>query len=322
MGASYRQDEGQEGLSVTGLDFCAIDFETANSFRGSPCAVGLARVRDGQVVDTATWLMRPPEGVDDFDAFNVMLHGITPQMVAGEPRFAARLGDILDFVGDLPLVAHNAAFDVGVLRDACDASGLSWPRLGYACSLVLARQTYDLLSYSLPWVAEAAGAPLDAHHDPLADAAACASIVLDLARRREAATLPDLVAASHCYLGHVGGETWFGFHGTWSGKGPLPSANPNADPGHPFYGREMVFTGALASMTRAQAWEVVAERGAIPAAGVTRQTSILVVGFQDGRKLRPGETLSAKARKAADLRAKGQAIEVMPEEDFFQLLAM
>ena len=67
---------------------------------------------------------------------------------------------------------------------------------------------------------------------------------------------------------------------------------------------------------------MIAERGATPAAGVTRHTSILVIGFQDARKLRPGEELSAKARKASDLRAKGQPIEVMPEELFFQLLAL
>ncbi len=305
---------------MSGMDFCALDFETANAFRGSPCAVGMVKVRGGVVVDAANWLMRPPEGFDEFDAFNVELHGITPEMVAGQPRFAARLPEIVAFADGLPLVAHNAAFDVGVLRDACDASGEPWPTLGYACSLVLSRETYQLLSYSLPWVAEAAGSPLLAHHDPLADATAAAQIVLDLARRREAATLPDLVAISRCFLGHVGGQSWESCHATWSGTGLLPSPNPNADPAHPFYGREMAFTGALASMTRAQAWEVVAERGATAAAGVTKHTSILVIGFQDARKLRPGEELSAKARKAADLRAKGQTIEIMPEDDFFQLL--
>ena len=307
---------------MSGLDFCAIDFETANSFRGSPCAVGLVRVEQGEITATANWLMRPPEGWDEFDDFNIALHGITPAMVRHQPRFATRLPEILAFVGDLPLVAHNAAFDVGVIRDACDVSEVPWPALSYACSLVLARQTYDLLSYSLPWVAQAAGVPLDHHHDPLADATAAAGSVLDLARRRAAATLADLVAASRCFLGHVGGEAWEGCHHAWSGTDLLPSPNPDADPAHPFYGREMAFTGALASMTRAQAWEVIAERGATPAAGVTKRTSILVVGFQDARKLRPGEALSAKARKAADLRAKGQPIEVMPEDDFFQLLSL
>jgi DNA polymerase-3 subunit epsilon len=99
-------------------------------------------------------------------------------------------------------------------------------------------------------------------------------------------------------------------------------ANPDADPSHPFFGREVVFTGALGSMTRALAWDRVAEVGGRPAPGVTRDTNVLVVGYQDARKLRPGEDLSAKARKAEALREHGQNIEVMPETDFLQLLAL
>ena len=121
------------------LSFCAIDFETANTFRGSPCAVGLVKVVDGQVVDTRRWLMRPPEGYDEFDAFNIMLHGITPEMVRGEPRFAERLPEILAFADGLPFVAHNAAFDMGVIRDACDASDSPGPTASYACTLVFSR---------------------------------------------------------------------------------------------------------------------------------------------------------------------------------------
>jgi len=303
------------------LSFVALDFETANAFRGSPCAVGLARVLDGEVVETARWLMRPPAGEDDFDDFNVSLHGITKAMVRGEPRFAARLPQILEFIGDLPVVAHNAAFDTGCLRDACDASEVAWPTLQYACSLVFARATYDLLSYSLPWAAEAAGFPLDNHHQPEADAVASARIMLDIAARRGADDWPALLRDIHAVFGRVSPEGWTGSHGLWSGdRALLPSPNPDADPEHPFYGREMVFTGALSAMTRTQAWNLVAECGATPAAGVTKRTSILVVGFQDARKLRPGATLSAKAQKAADLRTKGQAIEVMPEDDFFQSL--
>jgi len=84
------------------LSYCAIDFETANWFRGSPCAVGLVRVVDGAVVDARRYLMRPPEGCDDFDDFNVMLHGITPEMVRDEPRFAERLPEIVAFAARRP----------------------------------------------------------------------------------------------------------------------------------------------------------------------------------------------------------------------------
>jgi hypothetical protein len=55
---------------------------------------------------------------------------------------------------------------------------------------------------------------------------------------------------------------------------------------------------------------------------VTKRTNILVLGYQDARKLRPGEELSAKARNARDLRAEGRQIELMGEVDFVQLLAL
>ena len=187
------------------LDFCAIDFETANSSRGSPCAVGLARVEGGQIVGTRRMLMRPPEGVDWFDDFNIELHGITPAMVRNEPRFAARLPEILAYAGGLPLVAHNAAFDLGVIRDACDESGLEWPTLTYACTLVLSRRTYDLLSYSLPWAAEAAGFPIDQHHDPEADALAAAHVHRAF-RRRPAAGLLRRIPLLRASRRHRGGS--------------------------------------------------------------------------------------------------------------------
>lgn len=48
---------------------------------------------------------------------------------------------------------------------------MKWPEVRYACSLVVARQTWRLLAYHLPFVAEAAGVPMTgAHHDAQADA--------------------------------------------------------------------------------------------------------------------------------------------------------
>ena len=305
------------------LSYCAIDFETANWFRGSPCAVGLVKVIDGAVVDARRYLMRPPEGCDEFDEFNISLHGITPEMVRDEPRFAQRLPQIVAFADGLPLVAHYAAFDMGVIRDACDASGLPWPELSYTCTVVLSRVTWSLLSYSLPWVAEAAGIGFDHHHDPDADARAAAAILLAVAAHHNATTFDDLATATSVRLGSMGNGVWCGCHRLWSGgRRDVPDANRKADPNHPFYGQEMVFTGALSSMPRAVAWDRVAEAGGHPAPGVTKNTNILVIGYQDARKLRPGEELSAKARKARDLREHGQPIEVMPELDFVRLLVL
>ncbi|HMS25247.1 MAG TPA: exonuclease, partial [Acidimicrobiia bacterium] len=57
------------------ISFTAIDFETANEFRGSACAVGLAKVVNGTVVDEKSLLFKPPEGHQRFDPFNTLIHG-------------------------------------------------------------------------------------------------------------------------------------------------------------------------------------------------------------------------------------------------------
>ena len=129
------------------LNFTAIDFETANSYRGSPCSVGLVKVRAGTIVDERHWLIRPPEPVDWFEPFNVSLHGISPEMVADAPRWEIALPGILDFIGGDIVVAHNAGFDIGVIRYACAVDNIPWPDLRFLCTLVLARHTLRLPSY-------------------------------------------------------------------------------------------------------------------------------------------------------------------------------
>jgi DNA polymerase III epsilon subunit-like protein len=127
----------------------AIDFETA-SVRGTPCAVGLVEVVDGIPRERTSWLIRPP--IFEFWAFNVALHGITPEMCRDAPGWEESLAEIEAFRDGRPLVAHNAGFDIGVIRDACRKAGLPWPSFSYACTLVVGRRVWPgLTSYSLPY---------------------------------------------------------------------------------------------------------------------------------------------------------------------------
>lgn len=160
------------------LDFTAIDFETANSSNASACAVGLARVRDGRVVATAGWLIQPPPGHDRFFELNTRIHGIHAEDVTGAKTWSEQLDDLAAFAGSDVLVAHNAGFDMMVLRRACEATGDLHPPYSYVCSLQVARRLYDLESYRLPSVAAAAGFIDFAHHDATADALACAHIMI------------------------------------------------------------------------------------------------------------------------------------------------
>jgi len=177
------------------LDFTAIDFETANSSPASACSVGLVRVRDGEVVAQTGWLIRPPAGHDEFNEWNVRIHGIRAHDVASAATWTDQLDRLCAFAGADVLVAHNAGFDLNVLRRACEATGVDAPPYRSLCSLSVARKTYRLESYRLPKAAEAAGFGDFPHHDALADARACAQIVIDAARRAEAHDIDALGSA-------------------------------------------------------------------------------------------------------------------------------
>ncbi|MSW82444.1 MAG: hypothetical protein F2840_15015 [Actinobacteria bacterium] len=311
-----------------GIDFVALDVETANANRGSICAIGLSTVLGGVVIRTDNLLCKPPGEYNGFDSFNTRLHGITADLVSGAPTFEERLSEVVGIIGDLPIVCHNASFDIGAIRDACLENRAPWPSLEYACTLILARRTLPhLISYRLPIVAEDLGVPMFSHHNAGQDAEACARIALELIRRQPADSLGGLLTEVGVRFGRLDPNSWAGCvrvrenhgggHGG-DGYGPTPEANEDADIGHPFYGQVMVFTGAL-SVPREYAWEEVAAVGAIPAKGVNKKTTILVIGDGfAGNSI--AEFSTGKALRAVELQAKGQNIEVMTEEDFFTAL--
>jgi DNA polymerase-3 subunit epsilon len=174
------------------IDFTAIDFETANSSSASACSVGLVKVRDGVVVDKVGWLIKPPAGHDTFLEWNTRIHGIRADDVADAFSWHEQFDLIADFAGIDVFVAHNAGFDMGVIKGACAATGLTPPSWAYLCSLQVARKTYALDSYRLPLAAAAAGFTGFSHHDALADAEACAAIVVHAAQFHGADDLRQL----------------------------------------------------------------------------------------------------------------------------------
>lgn len=306
---------------MNGLNFVALDVETANTRRGSICAIGIAVVEEGRIAQTHSWLCQPPEMISHFEPFNVALHGISAERVANEPPFHLRISQTLAIIGDRPVIAHNAAFDMGAVREACDADELIWPTVRYGCTLVWARRELDLISYRLPMVANKLGIPLQRHHDASKDAEACAQILLTLAYRRGSQTVEEFAEATRTRLGALTPNTWRGCQVASSGGDGLTASttNTDADPAHPLYGQVVVFTGAL-SMRRQDAWDAVAELGGTPDRNVTRRTTRLVIG--DGfMGDDPADFHTGKAAKALRLRDKGQQIEVLTEADFESLIA-
>jgi DNA polymerase-3 subunit epsilon len=158
--------------------FVAIDFETADRWLDSACAVGLVRVEGWRIVRAESFLIRPPRR----QFFFSYLHGITWNMVKDRASFAEAwpaLGGWFD--GAEFLAAHNASFDRSVLRTCCDAARLTPPALPFECTMRLARKVWGIHPTRLPDVCARLGVPLR-HHDPLSDAEACARILIEARR--------------------------------------------------------------------------------------------------------------------------------------------
>ena len=113
--------------------FAAIDFETATGSRSSACSVGVVLVDDDVVVQREERLIQPPG--NEYAFFNVSLHGISARDTAAADRFEDVWPEIADLIGDRLVVAHNAAFDVRMIRQELANVSRASPQTARAAGL-------------------------------------------------------------------------------------------------------------------------------------------------------------------------------------------
>ena len=119
---------------MKGINFIAIDFETATAKRASICEAGICVVKDGKVIETRSWLVRPEANA--YSYWNIQVHGIRPADTEDAPDFPEVWAEILQRLDDTPvLVAHNAAFDISCIRKSLELYHLNTPDVDYYCTL-------------------------------------------------------------------------------------------------------------------------------------------------------------------------------------------
>ncbi|MDR0898656.1 MAG: PolC-type DNA polymerase III [Oscillospiraceae bacterium] len=188
-----------EGADARGLDspIVVLDFETTglSPKHDRVIEIGAVRMR-GDAIEEELSLMVDP-GVS-LPAKITEITGITSAMLRGAPAFGAVAQQLLDFIGDMPIAAHNAPFDVGFLRAELARMGLSWQgpaidTLSFARIALPAKKRYKLED-----VCRHLGISLKNAHRAVHDARATAQMLqklLQMARERGAATLDQLNTA-------------------------------------------------------------------------------------------------------------------------------
>ena len=307
------------------MDFVAIDFETANEDRGSACEIGLVRFSGGQIVDRFQSLIYQ----DHFNPFNVSLHGITKKHVAKAPYFDAVWAEAETFIGDSPLLAHNAGFDIGVLYRSLELGDIR-NTYNYFCSMVLSRRMLDISYFGLPGVTEHLGIEYPMNHRADSDAEAAGKVAVALMADKSVESLRELAELLRVSPGTLNSQGFSGsrYKSDVGGSGltvaekkkifeAVPESERYEDPD--FAGKRIVFTGRMMSMTQDAAELAVMKAGGLPIGSVSKKTNMLVFGYQEPGVLK-GKPLSKKRLVAKELRASGVDIETVDELQFMQML--
>jgi len=186
---------------LSGTRLVALDTETTGMSPADGAAlveVASVVLEDGAIGATWSSLVNPGRPIPP-DA--VRVHGITDAMVADAPEPRAIAGRLRAACGDLPLVFHNAPFDLPFLRELMCTSGQAPLHNPVVDTLGLARGLYEGGGNSLGALAARLGLPAQTHR-ALGDALTTAHLFLQLARRWEGdvRSLDELAAVSQDVL--------------------------------------------------------------------------------------------------------------------------
>ena len=313
--------------------FIAIDYETANADHRSACSLGVSIVENGKVVETFESFIQPPKEFKEFDPFNVMIHGITPNQIKGAPTFDY-LWEKLDKFNSkykVPFVCHFSGFDIRVTEALLNHYGISFQEIRFYDTYTIARKLWpQLINHKLNTLSEKFKIELN-HHNAASDAQACALIALKQIEDLGKNSLIE-VAENYGYklgvLNSSGVKTMSDFknYGSTNYKAYDPKAASSKDVlpdrevnlGSDLFGKNIVFTGELTSMSRKEGIQRAVNNGAAVGSGVSKKTNYLVVGISDFIDFNSGKKTN-KLKDAEALSAAGQEISIIDEEDFLKM---
>lgn len=278
-------------------DFVAIDFETAKAL--DPCQIGMAIVRNGEIVQTINHLIQPVG--NEYQRQAIAIHHITPKMTVNAPSFPEVWEKIKAHFDNAYIVAHNADFDISVLRATLEHYGLPMPHIaGYICTCEINNHE------NLELACARYGITLTKHHDGEDDAINCAKLYLAYVNgvcKLANEEIPDYIKEpfphSFKYEGHA----------NLSGD-ILVKDLSNADPANPFYNRKVVISG-LFDIDREELALRLKDMGADIDHTVGARTNFLIAGREAG---------PSKIQKAHDMIAAGKPFRIIQADELCEIL--
>lgn len=310
-----REEKGKSIIEFP-EEYICIDIETT----GLSCEydniieIAAIRVKQGKMVETFSSLIQPPINCygNFIGSFIEELTGITNEMLETAPKPEEVFPKFFDFIGNHILVGHNIVrFDANFTYDACLAYGLTLKN-NLIDTMRIARKLLPQLE-----------------HHGLADLIEYFSISQNVAHRAEA----DVIATIECYEKMkskiLETETFSSFQERFIRKNfgynniikSLEITVDDIDDTNPIFGKTVVFTGALSTMERKEAFQIVKNLGGNPEDTITKKTNFLVLSRETIQNIRKDESLkSNKIKTAEEYQKKGRDVTIISEDTFLKMI--
>ncbi len=308
---NIRSGKGKSLISFPN-DYVVLDLETTGL---SPkddeiIEIGAIKVQNGQTVEHFQTLCKPCYEIDEFIEKTT---GITNEMLSNAPNISDVLEDFMLFLGENIVVGHNVNFDINFVYDTT-VKYMGKPfQNDFVDTMRIARRILpELPHHRLSDIVEHYGIKQETAHRALAD---CICTFECFEKMKE-----DIAKDDSAYLKQRIQTTSKKTHfKNTSDLSKITTENENFDCSHPLYNKYCVFTGELKRYTRIVAAQIVADHGGFCQNTVTKKTNYVVLGGYEGNKNFKGDK-SSKHKKAEELKLKGQDIEVIPEDVFYDML--
>ena len=242
------------------------------------------------------------------DEFITSLTGITNELLTNAPIPQDVIPKLMNFISDDIIVGYNINIDINFLYDAAERTGNTLKN-DFVDVMRLARKLYpEMKHHRLKDMIEKFQIDIKNKHRALDDALATAKCLEKILQNIDETQgrntfIKSFQKRSYNYRDYIAGLV----------------SKEDVDITNPIYGKTVVFTGALSSMTRKEALALVANLGGVPDNSVTAKTNFLVVGNEEFvSSVKNGKT--NKMLKADRLKEKGNDIETISENTFLDII--
>lgn len=304
--SSKREFKGKSLLEFPD-NYVVIDIETTglDPTVDEIIEISAIKLQDNNIVDKFSRLIKPTLSISDFIS---SLTGITSNMLTEKPTIENSLPEFIEFVGTSILVGHNVNFDINFIYDA-SMKYLDKPFSNdFIDTMRIAKILYpEMKHHRLSDLMELYNIEEDEQHRALPDCQITNNVFLKekevvLERYENIADFKKRPAKKYMRAADI-----------------LASEDIEFDESHPLYGKLCVFTGTLEKMVRKNAMQCVVNCGGSVGDSVTKSTNYLILGNNDYcTTIKDGK--SSKQKKAEALRLKGNDIEIISENVFYDML--